>query len=283
MDDYLPGGYSPAIERVSPWIDEVCYLHSELIRRGYAVQRRIAVLSSESGWNMQTLLQECLAYPAVIPFVRLESHVRRAFQCQQCRIRECHERIGRRWCDFCLDREAEDREALPTVPTSVWDAYFTSVIVALREQGVTVDPGLTDAEIATIERAWSLTFPPDLAQLLRQGLPVSHGFCDWRNGKYYDVRSMLEYPAEETDWYEEARRVVAQEIARSPKLIPVKWHTYMPDTPQLNGNPVFVMHQTDVIYYGFDLPGFFSEAFKVPLPDWATRVPRAIQYWDTLL
>ena len=38
----------------------------------------------------------------------------------------------------------------------------------------------------------------------------------------------------------------------------------MPDRPQLNGNPIFSIHQTDMIYYGFDLDDYFRHEFDLP-------------------
>ena len=50
--------------------------------------------------------------------------------------------------------------------------------------------------------------------------------------------------------------------------------------PFQNGNPVFSVHQTDIIRYGNDLVGYVHNEFGVPLPDWAAKEPRPIRFWD---
>lgn len=46
---------------------------------------------------------------------------------------------------------------------------------------------------------------------------------------------------------------------------------------------MFSVWQADIIYYGFDLAGYFMMEFAVSLPDWATRAPRPIRFWDDFL
>lgn len=37
------------------------------------------------------------------------------------------------------------------------------------------------------------------------------------------------------------------------------------------------------IYYGFDLAGYFAQEFAATLPDWSSRAPRPIRFWDDFL
>jgi hypothetical protein len=48
------------------------------------------------------------------------------------------------------------------------------------------------------------------------------------------------------------------------------------------GNPVFSVYQTDVIYYGFDLPSYLFEEFGVPNPFPRPERPREIELWSEL-
>ena len=67
---------------------------------------------------------------------------------------------------------------------------------------------------------------------------------------------------------------------RSPKLIPVYSHRMMPDEPQAAGNPVFSVHQTDIIYYGSDLADYLRHEFSLPGREpWPSQT-RAIRFWD---
>jgi hypothetical protein len=56
-----------------------------------------------------------------------------------------------------------------------------------------------------------------------------------------------------------------------------------PREPNEAGNPIFSVHQTDIIYYGNDLVDYFHDEFHVPLPDWAVRGPRSIRFWEEAL
>jgi hypothetical protein len=54
----------------------------------------------------------------------------------------------------------------------------------------------------------------------------------------------------------------------------------MPDEPHLPGNPVFSVHQTDIIYYGFDLADYLRHEFDFPGREpWPEQV-RLIRFWN---
>jgi hypothetical protein len=56
-----------------------------------------------------------------------------------------------------------------------------------------------------------------------------------------------------------ATKAVASEAVRgAPALVPIYGHRYLPAEPLETGNPVFSVHQTDVIYYGHDLASYFD-------------------------
>jgi len=163
-----------------------------------------------------------------------------------------------------------------------------------------IDPGLSDAEVWAIERRFKFGFPPDLRGLLQFGVPVGRFFPDWR-GDPQQLEERFDWPYEgirfdvENNnfwlpaWGErptdaEARsEIVRQAILEAPRLVPVFSHRFVPNVPNANGNPVFSVHQTDIIYYGNDLADYFHREFGVPLPGWAARAPRPIRFWDEAL
>src|SRR5687768_17133131 len=51
-------------------IKEVQQIHAELQKRNVNPRDRILHLSAETNWQMDRLLEDCLAYPNVIPYVR---------------------------------------------------------------------------------------------------------------------------------------------------------------------------------------------------------------------
>jgi hypothetical protein len=64
--DYeLPDGAN-----VRQYITDVSAIKCELARRGIDAADRIAKLSQETGWRMDALLQDCLAFPERLPFVQ---------------------------------------------------------------------------------------------------------------------------------------------------------------------------------------------------------------------
>jgi hypothetical protein len=191
--------------------------------------------------------------------------------------------------------------------------YLESVARYLRQQGIELGTGLTDAEVDGIERRCAFQFPPDLRAFLQHVYPlgrppgrsgeiiVGGPFPDWRNapddypqqrfeaileGIFFDIeKNGFWHPkwGSKPANFEDACGVARQELANAPALIPIFSHRFMPNEPLLAGNPVFSVHQTDIIYYGYDLAHYFQHEFHVPLPQWAAALPRTIRVWSESL
>jgi hypothetical protein len=181
--------------------------------------------------------------------------------------------------------------------------YLRSFVDALREKDgfERIEPGLSNIEIGEIERRFDFTFPPDLRALLQFALPVGNAFPNWRDDSEEALRDRLNRPlngivfdVERNDFWldswgtkpssEAARHaIVKNAIDKAPKLIPIFAHRFIPAEPNNAGNPVFSVHQTDIIYYGNDLADYFRREFRVPLPEWAARQPRSIRFWNDSL
>ena len=76
--------------------------------------------------------------------------------------------------------------------------------------------------------------------------------------------------------------LVRQKATTLRRLFPVFAHRAlaiepMPGFDSADGNPVFSVHQTDVIYYGNDLADWLNHEFGVPLPTWAASHPRRVR------
>lgn len=97
----------PNDERGVASIKSVQQIHAELERRGVDCRPRLARLTEETQWQMGSLLQECLAYPEVVPHVREADGVRRALRCSVCQQREFPDREGLLLCNVCLEQTAE--------------------------------------------------------------------------------------------------------------------------------------------------------------------------------
>ena len=132
-------------------------------------------------------------------------------------------------------------------------------------------------------------------------------WVDWRDDSEEEIRERLNLPAEgicfdieynnfwRDDWgrrpsnLQDAFTVARASIAAAPKLIPIFGRRYIPEEPSAEGNPVFSVIQTDIIYYGYDLTGYFlnelnntylSVDFPDLLPDCVAKSPRSIRFWD---
>lgn len=180
--------------------------------------------------------------------------------------------------------------------------YWTNFISEIRDcTGIEFGPGLTDAEVAAAELTYSFRFPPDLRQFLQTGLPCGRSFPDWRDGDEASLREWLDIPrrgilfdvTRNGFWLEEwgtrptteaeAEQRVAELVSAAPKLVPIFAHRMIPCEPHQAGNPVFSVHQTDIIHFGVDLRDYLIHEFFTkpdigvwPLPD----TIRPIRFWD---
>ena len=162
---------------------------------------------------------------------------------------------------------------------------------------VEFDAGLTDAEVAAVESRFGFRFPPDLQDFLQTALPRGSRFPDWRSGDEAALWDWLDLPRQGVlfdvehngFWLDEwgpppgslgdALRAADERVAAAPRLIPVYMHRMMPDEPHLPGNPVFSVHQTDIIHYGFNLADYLRHEFGLPGREpWPESV-RSIRFW----
>jgi hypothetical protein len=198
-----------------------------------------------------------------------------------------------------------------------WDHAFDR----FRRRGCAIEPGLSDDELARAEALCEARFPPDLAGLLREGLPVGSRFPDWRRlpddvtGRAWVLEGILSDVEDNRFWLEgwgvrpadaaEALSRAAAELARAPRLIRVFGHRFLPAEPHEAGNPVLSVYGTDVIVYGDDLASWVDAEFSLvpgtisvggsvvasaplpamlfPEPGAVPGVVRPIRFWSELL
>src|ERR1700694_4140938 len=68
------------------------------------------------------------------------------------------------------------------------EIYVASTLKELQYRDMKVEPGLTEDELRTVERTVGSPLPPDLALLLRTGLPSGEDFPDWRGNPDGEMR-----------------------------------------------------------------------------------------------
>ncbi len=163
---------------------------------------------------------------------------------------------------------------------------------------IAFEPGLTDAEVADVERRFGFRFPPDLRAFLQTALPHGPKFPDWRGGDEATLRDWLDEPCQGVlfdiehngFWLEEwgprpeptsaAVRRGGELVAAAPRLIPIFAHRMMPDEPHRAGNPVLSVHQTDIIHYGANLADYFRHEFDRDNHEiWPEPIPPT-RFWD---
>ncbi len=198
-------------------------------------------------------------------------------------------------------------------------AGLQTLVAELRSKNVLFEPGLSDAEVSRVENTYDFNFPPDLRALLQFAVPISENFPNWRTGwistpnwewrgpkpttsghRLISIAEQLDLPAhgicfdiEHGDFWmdswgarpeklEAAFAIARKQIARAPKLIPIYAHRFLPCEPCESGNPIFSVHQSDIIYYGFNLASYFTNEFKMTAHELATNQPREIAFWSQL-
>ena len=176
------------------------------------------------------------------------------------------------------------------------------VIDALRAGGVRFVDGLTSPEFAELEERFEIRFPPDLRAFLATAMPVSGDCYDWRHD-HDRIEAALQWPLEgmlfdlehNAFWLDSfgarpADPVAAADLVRAavegaPRLIPVVGHRYIPGRPNLAGNPVYSIVQTDIVPYGSNLVNHmhneFDAIFKAGFS--LTGPLREIELWSEVI
>jgi len=138
--------------------------------------------------------------------------------------------------------------------------------------------GYSQSEIADIQSAWKIRFPPDLAALLREqrSLLDGPGAFDWIRTEPNIIQAKLDWPfdgfwfdvehnavwwpewGEKPDAAADQYRRLREIFRAAPRLIPLFGHRYLPEQPFETGNPVLSVYQTNVICYGTNLTDWLA-------------------------
>lgn len=161
---------------------------------------------------------------------------------------------------------------------------------------VDIHPGLTDAEIAEVERTHGFEFANDHRAFLAEGLPVwaagrddhpnkvSWGWPNWREDTE-TLRSQVAHPETvildaisrghwPSGWGrtpadpEQALTRARSRLASIPRMVPVYAHRYLPAGRGTSGNSVLSIHSLgDTVVYGLDLADYIDREFRTPRLD----------------
>jgi hypothetical protein len=180
------------------------------------------------------------------------------------------------------------------------------IIRVLNDKNVQFARGLSDNDVQMIESKFDFNFTPDLKLFLQLSLPISDGFINWRHGLesrieaekimarlYWPLEGMLFDLQADDFWikiwgdkpnsYDEKKRIAIEKYLTIPKLIPIYSHRYIPSRPKEEGNPIFSVHQMDIIIYGYDLATYFANEFSFELTGDFEKLDgpkRQIDFWS---
>jgi len=171
-----------------------------------------------------------------------------------------------------------------------------------------IAPGLSDAEFDAIEAEFGFEFADDHRAFLAAGLPVNtrprerdpnvyyawdKPWPDWRDGDRIELRAQLDHPVRGVlfdiehgwwppEWGERPTDAVTEgrkELEQVPKLVPVYGHRYLPAGRGSFDHPVLSVWQTDIIYYGLNLPDYIDREFTAEkdYDDWSPKA--TVEFW----
>ena len=84
---------------------------------------------------------------------------------------------------------------------------------------------------------------------------------------------------------QEAFHLAREKVKEAPTLIPVFQHRFLPADPLMEGNPVLSVWQSDIIYYGLDLPTYLGKEFHFASAkrENGSKSPRRIRFWSDII
>jgi hypothetical protein len=163
-------------------------------------------------------------------------------------------------------------------------------------------PGVSSAEIASIEAQLGFQLPADFAYLFQHLRDPGHVLFPWSNFKKQEYDDMIRWILQGIEfdidhnkfWMDRwgkrpptlsaALDIARQDFETWPKLLPISGHRFLAAEPCRPGNPVFSIVQTDIIYYGADLAHYLVNEFIGPYSLTRTQIQaiQKIRIWSYL-
>jgi hypothetical protein len=181
-----------------------------------------------------------------------------------------------------------------------------TIIKLLENKNIIFEKGLSNEEYNEITSTFGVSFPYDLRAFLQTALPISTGFVNWRmalidekekesinkrlfwplEGILFDVHNnsfWYDEWGEKPDKIEDKIKIAKQYYRKYPVLIPIYSHRYIPSFPIEEGNPIFSVYQSDIVYYGNDLISYFCNEFKINMKEYNVfESPKYIEFWGRI-
>jgi hypothetical protein len=165
------------------------------------------------------------------------------------------------------------------------DLDYNKLFEKLREKGIEIAEGLTEAEIYKIEEIYDIRFPESLRRFYSYGVPFSeneNGFPQWTNFSDANIAKIKERIQAPIDWLllpvkkenywlpnwgkrpestDEAIKQFTEIAGKALRLIPLYSHRYMPQFNDADDVPVISAVGCDIIYYGSSLQEYLRNEF----------------------
>lgn len=190
----------------------------------------------------------------------------------------------------------------PAPDEEAWEAYL---VFALEHLGADGSTGLTNKELAVVERALGAQLPFEVGMLLVMGVPDDDGWRDWRHEPVEQLREWAAYirdgvvfDVRENEFWspsfgprpsdvDERCEVAGAAVDELSPLFPLYRHRAVPVAApdgfaSSSGNPILSVVQTDVVQYAPDLAAWLHRDFRVPLPTWEHEGERRFPFWSEL-
>ena len=187
------------------------------------------------------------------------------------------------------------------MPPTFDDEWAGRTVAQLRERGQEFTGGLQSEELDEIAAVFGTPVPPELALLLREGVPASPDWADWRAGPHEVAASAwawisraFSFDIDENDYWHprfgERPDVLADAIdqalavvAAAPPLIPIYGHRYLCSAPSEGTRPVLSVWQAvDSVVYGHDLAHYLAAEFGTEPPPWPADEALSVPVWEDL-
>lgn len=170
----------------------------------------------------------------------------------------------------------------------------------LLENGISLEPGLSDEEIQKVETIYGIEFPEQWLAVYQQLLPISEGFYNWRDfsaeniehikrnlaAPYDGILNSLDELVWDASWGIEPttlldRNVQIRKILGSaPRLIPLYGHRFLPSYENQE-MPILSVVDLDMIYYGKDLYDYFEIEFGNRKLSLSLKEYKQVPFWTS--
>lgn len=162
---------------------------------------------------------------------------------------------------------------------------------------VTIETGLSDAELDRVESAFGFAFAGDHRAFLTAGVPVGPGWPDWRADGSRALSRQLRLPVDgilfAVEWKQfwdegwgrrparmkDALRSAAYQLARAPQMVPVYANCYLP-AGEPAAHPVLSIYQDDIRVAGADLLDYIDRQFGGDQPAGPPAVAASVEFWS---